>query len=231
MPAQNNIQEAGIIDDEPDKSTEQESDKTSSSSGPQKPIPSIIKNMDDNGAIYLLMFIAHWIRKSLEDISSTTPPHPLTPPFYFPRHHQQWAFALLAQLDTSLRSEEISHLREVARACIAAIREDLDLDGPVEVDADTSFTRDREDEMIPTKPDSARYAHLTGTWMIVGAIASVWGQRDMWEHAEETLSELVVVKPRALTPKIPAAAAPAPTPRTIPSDRPDPEIDVVLNYG
>ncbi|KAG9104203.1 hypothetical protein FRC06_004628 [Ceratobasidium sp. 370] len=230
-----NIQEAGIIDDEPGKPIKQESDEiqASSSSEPQKPIPSIIKNMDDNGAIYLLMFIAHWIRKSLENISSTMPPHPLTRPFYFPRHHQQWAFALLAQLDTSLRSEEISHLRELARACIAAIREDLDLDGPVEVevDAGASFTEDRQDETTPAKPDSARYAHLTGTWMIVGAIASVWGQRDMWEHAEEALGELVVVKPRALTSKTCAAPAPAPTPHTIPSDRPDPELDVVLNYG
>ncbi|KAG8687891.1 hypothetical protein FRC09_013216 [Ceratobasidium sp. 395] len=234
--APSNIQEAGIIDDEPDEAFKQEINETevSPSSGPQRPIPSIIKSMDDNGVIYLLMFTAHWIRKSLENISSTAPPHPLVRPFYFPRHHQQWAFALLAQLDTSLRSEEISHLREVARACIAAIREDLDLDGPVEVEVDTgvSLAGNYEDQGTPTQPDSVKYAHLTGTWMIVGAIASIWGQRDMWDHAEEVLGELVVAKPRALAAEASfSAALPVPTSGTIPLVRPDPELDVVLNYG
>ncbi|KAG9127395.1 hypothetical protein FRC07_014340 [Ceratobasidium sp. 392] len=213
-PAPGNIQEAGIIEDEPSSPIKEEPNKEPSFSGPQKPIPSIIKNMDDTGTIYLLMFIAHWIRKSLENISSTSPPHPL--------------------LDTSLRSEEISHLRELARACIAAIREDLDLEGSVEVEVDTSVfpAKNHDDEPIPAKPDSARYAHLIGTWMVVGAIASVWGQRDMWEHAEEILGELVIAKPRALVPKASTSAArPASTSGAIPPDRPDPELDVVLNYG
>jgi hypothetical protein len=179
------------------------------------------------------MFIAHWIRKSLDNISTTAPSLPLARPFYFPRHHQQWAFALLAQLDTSLRSEEISHLREVARACIAAIREDLDLEGPIEVQVDSGVTltvvNDNDD--APIKPDSARYAHLTGTWMIVGAIASVWGQRDMWQDAEDALADLVVVKPRPLAPKTPGLAArPVSAPQVVQSDRPDSELDVVLNY-
>ncbi|QRV72890.1 SIP1 domain-containing protein [Ceratobasidium sp. AG-Ba] len=214
-----NIQTAGIIDDEPPVSVKEEPDEEPLSSEPQKPIPSIIRKMDDAGVIYLLMFISHWIRKSLENISSTTPPNPLTRPFYFPRHHQQWAFALLAQLDTSLRSEEISHLRELARACIDAIKEDLEFDGPAFVP--------------PTLEDSitAKYTHLIGTWMIVGAVASVWGQRDMWEHAEDVLSCLVVVKPRVLEPPAPlkasgsvSAVRPAPY-------RPDSDFDVVLNYG
>ena len=181
------------------------------------------------------MFIAYWIRNSLE--GTTAPSQTLSRPFHFPRHHQQWAFALLTQLDTSLRSEEISHLREVARACIAAIREDLVLDGPVIVEADSGveLIDTAVSSRTPVNPylgnDNPRYGHLVGAWMVVGAIASVWGQRDMWQDAEETLAELVAVKPKRLSMQSKGAKT-TPSAPTMPTpDRPGPEPDVVLNYG
>lgn len=180
------------------------------------------------------MFIAHWIRKSLDGTPIYALQSTLARPPHFPKHHQQWAFSLLAQLDTSLRSEDISHLRETARACIAAIRRDLESDGPVVVEADSGVSLIGGDQIGSTTRDevdhSFWYAHLTGTWMIVGAIASVWGQRDMWQDAEEALADLVLVKPRRLAPKViksPAAVAVA-QPGL---DRPNPDVDVVLNYG
>lgn len=141
----------------------------------------------------MLMFLAHWIRKSLDNAPVAASSHALARPSHFPRNHQQWAFALLVHLDTALRSEEISHLREVARACIAAARADLELDGPIEVEVDSgvSLMTANSGDSTPAKLDSvdhnSRYAHLAGTWMVVGAIASIWGQRDMWQDAESTL--------------------------------------------
>lgn len=180
------------------------------------------------------MFIAYWIRSSLE--GNITPSQALPRPFHFPRNHQQWAFALLAQLDTSLRSEEISHLRELARACIAAIRADLALDGPIIVEVDSgvvlSGASDSTSTLVNPHSDdrNPKYAHLVGTWMVVGAIASVWGQRDMWQDAEETLADLVAVRPQRRTRAQSIKNAPS-TSGTVASDRPDPELDVVLNYG
>ncbi|KAL5636607.1 hypothetical protein ACGC1H_000532 [Rhizoctonia solani] len=194
-----NIQSAGIIDDEPEEEP-----------SPRLPTPSILKSLDDHGIIHLLMFVAHWIRRSLDH---APPPKPR--PTHFPKHHQQWTFSLLAQLDTALRSDEISHLRELARACIAVIKEDLVGEGPVVVDQDAVGGEGSNDKV--------KYTHLTGTWMIVAAIASIWGQRDMWQNAEEAFADLVLVKPRKVQkvePKI-----------KLETDRPDVEVDVVLNYG
>ncbi|KAF8605344.1 hypothetical protein BDV93DRAFT_521670 [Ceratobasidium sp. AG-I] len=236
--AASNIQAAGIVEDESsDTSSEEEPEEEQepASREPRKPLPSIIKRMDDHGAIHLLMFIAYWIRNSLE--GNTAPSQALSRPFHFPKHHQQWAFALLAQLDTSLRSEEISHLREVARACIAAIREDLALDGPVIVEADSGveLVDAASSSRTPVNPDSGnhnpRYDHLVGAWMVVGIIASVWGQRDMWQDAEETLADLVAVKPKRLSMQAKGTKPLPPTSKTPTLDRPDPEFDVELNYG
>ncbi|KAJ1309022.1 hypothetical protein OPQ81_004703 [Rhizoctonia solani] len=195
-----NIQSAGIIDDESEPEEEP---------SPRLPTPSTLKSLDDHGTIHLLMFMAHWMRRSLEH---APPPKPR--PSHFPKHHQQWTFSLLAHLDTGLRSEEISHLRELARACIAVIREDLESDGPTIVDQDAVGGNGRE----------GKYTHLTGTWMIVGAIASIWGQRDMWQNAEEVLADLVLVKPRKVQNLEHKKTK-------LEADRPEVEVDVVLNYG
>ncbi|CCO31890.1 hypothetical protein BN14_05941 [Rhizoctonia solani AG-1 IB] len=203
-----NIQSAGIIDDEPEPVLEEHS--------PRLPTPSILKSLDDHGTIHLLMFLAYWMRRSLDYSPSLTIPP--TRPLHFPKHHQQWTFSLLAHLDTGLRSEEISHLRELARACIAVVREDLEGEGPIVVD------QNPVGEQGERKLSEGKYSHLIGVWMVVGAIASIWGQRDMWQNAEEALADLVLVRPRK-TPKIEDKVP------KIEPDRPDVEVDVVLNYG
>ncbi|CAE6522728.1 unnamed protein product [Rhizoctonia solani] len=205
-----NIQSAGIIDDESESESESEPEEEPS---PRLPTPSMLKSIDDHGAVHLLMFIAHWIRRSLDH---APPPKPR--PSHFPKHHQQWTFSLLAHLDTGLRSEEISHLRELARACIAVVREDLESGGPVVVEQDVVGGNGEG------RGEEGKYAHLTGTWMIIAAIAAVWGQRDMWQNAEEALADLVLVKPR----KIPKVEDKKPK---LEMDRPEVEADVVLNYG
>ncbi|KAF8743333.1 Survival motor neuron (SMN) interacting protein 1, partial [Rhizoctonia solani] len=203
-----NIQSAGIIDDEPEPALEEDS--------PRLPTPSILKSLDDHGTIHLLMFVAYWIRRSLDYSPSLKIPP--TRPLHFPKHHQQWTFSLLAHLDTGLRSEEISHLRELARACIAVVREDLEGEGPAIVDQSTVGGRDEREE------EKGKYSHLTGVWMVIAAIASIWGQRDMWQNAEEALADLVLVR-RRKTPKI------EPQVLKIEPDRPDVEMDVVNPFS
>ncbi|KAH7343420.1 survival motor neuron interacting protein 1-domain-containing protein [Rhizoctonia solani] len=207
-----NIQTAGIIDDDEPKSESESEEEL----GPRLPTPSILRSLDDHGTVHLLMFIAHWIRRSLD---YAPPPKPR--PAHFPKHHQQWTFSLLAHLDTGLRSEEISHLRELARACIAVVKADLESEGPAIVDQDVVGGSGAGNSK---GGGERKYIHLTGAWMIIAAIASIWGQRDMWQNTEEALADLVLVKPR----KVPKVEAKKPKMET---DRPDVDADVVLNYG
>ncbi|EST06988.1 Gem-associated protein 2 [Kalmanozyma brasiliensis GHG001] len=103
--------------------------------------------------------------------------------------HARWLFALLLRLDGRLVSEEISTLRTLARACVAAITlsrirrkavrsrvgkaEAAEVNGTAE--AGEKSTEMREEESM--RRDEA------GAWMVVAIIAGVWGQSDLWDDA------------------------------------------------
>ncbi|EPQ27658.1 uncharacterized protein PFL1_04796 [Pseudozyma flocculosa PF-1] len=120
--------------------------------------------------------------------------------------HARWLFALLAWLDSRLVSEQISVLRTLARACITAIsisrirnkalksrkkRLAASSNGgsaatpttaaPAEASAgDSSSGSPRT-----ASPEAADRVHPgeIGAWMVVTAIAGIWGQTDLWDDA------------------------------------------------
>ena len=89
--------------------------------------------------------------------------------------HARWLFSLLLRLDGRLVSEEISTLRTLARACVAAItlariRRKAVRSRSKEVEGGDSEARWRRDE--------------AGAWMVVAIVAGVWGQQDLWDDAK-----------------------------------------------
>ncbi|GAC97401.1 hypothetical protein PHSY_004986 [Pseudozyma hubeiensis SY62] len=93
--------------------------------------------------------------------------------------HARWLFALLLRLDGRLVSEEISMLRTLARACVAAItlsriRRKAVRSRVSKLDAVETVANDDEKRM---RLDEA------GAWMVVAIIAGVWGQSDLWDDA------------------------------------------------
>lgn len=98
--------------------------------------------------------------------------------------HARWIFALLLRLDGRLVSEEISVLRTLARACVAAItlsrirrkavRSRVRPDEVGELGEGAGGTGDEEQRM---RRDEA------GAWMIIAIVAGVWGQSDLWHDA------------------------------------------------
>lgn len=93
--------------------------------------------------------------------------------------HARWLFSLLLKLDARLVSEEISILRTLARACVAAItlsrirrkalRSRHKPGGEVGEAQESGEARMSRDE--------------AGAWMVVAIVAGVWGQSDLWEDA------------------------------------------------
>ncbi len=85
--------------------------------------------------------------------------------------HVRWMFALLSQVDSQLCSDEMSQLRNVARSCMALIK-DLRRN-PLDYEASEFTTEEPVDEKA--------------CWLIVTAILEFWVQRDLWMDAENSI--------------------------------------------
>jgi len=88
---------------------------------------------------------------------------------YFPvsNSHARWVFGLLSILETHLTSDEIHMLRELARSIITLINNRLK----------QSIQSSRSTETL--------LAELAPWWMNVAIVVTIWGQRDLWNDAED----------------------------------------------
>jgi hypothetical protein len=82
--------------------------------------------------------------------------------------------------------KEVSALRSLARVCIATICRSLRSELLKPPGSDTSAPN--TDAGDPAVRD--RITGRTSLWMVVAAVASVWGQSDIWEEANEKLHSL-----------------------------------------
>ena len=88
--------------------------------------------------------------------------------------HARWIFALLSRVHDYLMADDVSLLRNLARACLALIEKTLQFRALGRDSAGIPQGR------IPTMGGSA-------CWIIVAAVAGHWGQRDIWLEAETLL--------------------------------------------
>jgi len=82
--------------------------------------------------------------------------------------------------------KEVSALRSLARVCIATICRSLESELLQPPGSGTSAPN--TDTADPAVRD--RITGRTSLWMVVAAVASVWGQTDIWEEANEKLHSL-----------------------------------------
>lgn len=142
---------------------------------PLQPTPALLIRFTTAQELSLLAHLPYWIPIPLPN--QPNDPHtdprsqPATPPIL-----SQWSFALLSKLDTRLDSEQISVLRTLARANIAAIAlRRTRIAQALQLDATMTVDDDQEEEME------------AGAWTTIAIIAGVWGQSDLWEAAEDDL--------------------------------------------
>ena len=105
--------------------------------------------------------------------------------------HQRWMFALLGMLDTELVGNDISTLRELARAAIRLAQVLTKREGHPMVPPGESVgdgTASEEEAPASAAGDGGTQTTVASCWMIVGAIAGVWCQWDIWDEAREALS-------------------------------------------
>jgi len=138
------------------------------------------------------LFYEYWLRESLAGNPSIFV-YPkgsdgsADPRIAISQHHSKWLFGLLAHYDNDVMDgKEVSALRSLARVCIATICRSLGSKHLKSPSSDPSVPN--TDATDPAARD--RITGRTSLWMVVAAVASVWGQSDIWEEANEKLHSL-----------------------------------------
>ncbi|THV08356.1 hypothetical protein K435DRAFT_958935 [Dendrothele bispora CBS 962.96] len=134
-----------------------------------KPTPSLLKHIDEKTALHLLMYFTHWINLHLSSSSDSDPPFPR-----LRQTHAQWIFALLTRIEEHVSADDMSLLRNLARACISLLG---------------TLIQEKAPEASETEPETETdpWIDVCSCWMIVSLIVGFWGQRDLWMDAEEIL--------------------------------------------
>lgn len=141
---------------------------------PLQPTSSLLTRFTTGQILSLLHHLPYWFTIPLERQSVDAPSaHPPAIPSLL----SQWCFALLAKLDTRLVSDDISTLRTLARASIAAV-------------AMRRLQLSEQTDDQANEGEDAEQKAEAGAWTVVNIVAGLWGQTDLWESAEEDLGRI-----------------------------------------
>jgi len=147
------------------------------------------------------MYFTHWFDLYLKSVDADTTSNDVnSATTHTPTDvHMRWIFALLTRIDLLCSADEMNSLRGLARICLALIaiarrRKSRTL---------LSSDRSTHDELADTKTDldssgtgcatplnsegDSKTLSECSMWMVFCAVTCVWGQRDLWNDAEETL--------------------------------------------
>lgn len=131
---------------------------------PREITPSLLRKIDHNLSLHLLMYFAHWMNVHLQ--------HPAESTFAILESHARWMFALLVKVEDFISADDMSQLRSLARACLELI------------------VRRRKSEGAEV-PDNLFFKNSmteTSCWIIFTTVSGIWGQSDLWRDAETLLA-------------------------------------------
>jgi survival motor neuron (SMN) interacting protein 1 (SIP1) len=146
------------------------------------------------------MYFTHWFNLYLGSLDANSNNDDKTTGTYAPTDiHMRWIFALLTRIDLFCSADEMSCLRNLARACLALIsvvrRRKVGSSQPSADDEQTDRTTEMDTsgaETYTTRLDSSG-DHKTlsecSIWVVFCAVTSIWGQRDLWDDADEALRQ------------------------------------------
>lgn len=107
------------------------------------------------------MYFTHWIQLHLKapELDNHLPTE----------SHARWIFALLSRIDEHISADDMSLLRNLARACLGLLK-----------------VIKRRQKSVDGERNSAGMGE-TSCWLIVTTVADIWKQRDLWMDAETML--------------------------------------------
>ncbi|KAG1907001.1 uncharacterized protein F5891DRAFT_1099835 [Suillus fuscotomentosus] len=131
---------------------------------PREITPSLLRKIDHNLSLHLLMYFAHWLNIHLQ--------HPAEPTFTILESHARWMFVLLAKVEDFISADDMSQLRSLARACLELLVRRLKAEKPG----------------VPDNVSSNIGMTDASCWIIFTAVSGIWGQSDLWRDAEKSLA-------------------------------------------
>lgn len=148
----------------------------------REPSPGLLLRLNTEQILALLEAFPYWIAHRVVIPDSQTKPGERSEGEVLQPLHSRWLFALLLKLDGRLVSEEISTLRTLARACVAAIT--LSRIRRKAVQSRSNKQESQGSDKERTRLDEA------GGWMVVTIVAGVWGQSDLWDDARVDMKRI-----------------------------------------
>jgi hypothetical protein len=139
------------------------------------------------------MYFTYWFNLYLESLDSSGN----STTTYAPTDvHLRWVFALLTRVDLFCTADEIGSLRNLARACLAlisAVRRAETGGTPTSApckreDGDTETETGTTPEVEAKVNPSSKTLSECSMWVVFCTVTNIWGQRDLWDEAEQALS-------------------------------------------
>jgi len=151
------------------------------------------------------MYFTHWFNLYLASLdSNTAKTDDDTTTAYTPTDvHMRWIFALLSRIDLFCSADDTSCLRSLARTCLALIAvvrrrdkvespplgaHDEHADGTGVTEMDTSDGT-KTQVVPPDTGEDIKGLSECSMWIVFCAVTNIWGQRDLWDDAEQTLRQ------------------------------------------
>lgn len=144
---------------------------------PREPTPALLSRVDHRLAIHLLMYLTNWVNHHLR--------HPEHMSNRILEVHARWMFALLSRVDDYVGADDMSLLRNLARACIGLLKERM---WKKTFLAQAGVAEQEQGEIHEAVPD-VHVVSERSCWMVIAAIVDVWAQKDLWQDAETMLRE------------------------------------------
>jgi hypothetical protein len=123
------------------------------------------------------MYFTHWVNVHLAqpDVLSSR----------ITETHARWIFVLLSRVEDYISADDMSLLRNLARASLRLLKELMQKrnlgDSAAEI-LEVSGEEVMERDNVNVSERSC--------WIIITAVAGVWGQRDLWLDVESMLADL-----------------------------------------
>jgi hypothetical protein len=147
------------------------------------------------------MYFTHWFNLYLQSLDANSNHDDNTTSAYTPTDiHMRWIFALLTRIDLFCSADEMACLRNLARACLALISV---VRRRKEGSLQPSTHDEQADRITETDTSGAETKHINppdsgsdrkslsecSMWFVFCAVTSIWGQRDLWDDADEALRQ------------------------------------------